>query len=212
MKKTTLLLLLALTSIGLQAQNKKYLESMKKNMVLLDSAKKPAEWQVAANGFERIAAAEKKEWLPNYYAALCYVNMAYNSETSKIDMYCDKAQQLIKKADSLQPKSSENAVLMAMIASARIGVDPMSRGQQYGIMAGGFVDLAKKLDPNNPRAWLQQGISVFYTPEMFGGGKEKAKPILATAGEKFNTFKALSDIHPTWGKEVLNYFTAEASK
>lgn len=199
MKKViTLIALLAVTAAN--AQNKKFISGMKKSLTALDSVKKNEQYQGVANEFERIANAEKKEWLPNYYAAFCYIMLAFDAPTDKIDSYCDKADAFLRKADSISPKNSEVFVLKAMVASARIGVNPMARGMQYGMESGSAIEKAISYDPKNPRAFLQKGTSAFFTPEMYGGGAKAAKPDLEKAVEYFKTFKPASEIHPGWGK------------
>jgi hypothetical protein len=212
MKTTIFTTVFAFLSLYLVSQNKRFEDAMKINIALLDSAKKTEDFQKAANGFERITMAEKKEWLPPYYAAFCYVITAYSKQGDEIDTWCDKAEGFINKADSLSKKNSEVYVLKSMIASARISVNPMVRGQKFGMISGAFTEEALKLDPENPRAYLQKASGIFYTPEMFGGGAKKAKPVLETALEKFKTFKPKSTIHPAWGKPRAEELLKEASK
>jgi hypothetical protein len=200
MKKVTLLMTVFVLSLSLSAQGKKFVAGMKKNLAALDSVKKNEQYQAVANDFERIANAEKKEWLPNYYAGFCYIMLAFESPADKIDSYCDKADAFLRKADSLSPKNSEIFVLKSMAASARIGVNPMARGMQYGMESGIAIEKAISYDAKNPRAYLQKGTSAFYTPEMYGGGAKVAKPQFEKSVEAFKTFKPASEIHPNWGK------------
>ena len=39
------------------------------------------------------------------------------------------------------------------------------------------------LNANNPRLYYFRGMSLFNTPEQFGGGKDKAKPVFEKAAE-----------------------------
>jgi hypothetical protein len=188
------------------AQNNGYITTMEKNVAILDTTRNTAVLQSLANMFERIANAEKKEWLPNYYAAYCNVNMSYTGKNDMVDTYCDKADMLIKKADSLNPNNSEIYALKAQIASARISVNPMSRGQKYGPQAKELREKAKSLDNTNPRPYYLDGMAFFYTPTMFGGGKDKAKIAYEKALALFETFKPASGIAPRWGKGSTEYF------
>ena len=43
-----------------------------------------------------------------------------------------------------------------------------------------------------------------YTPEQYGGGKEKAIPVLEMAVAKYKTFKPASPMMPHWGEERAN--------
>ena len=194
------------------AQSKKYEDAMKKNLALFDSAKKADDYVKIANGFERIALAEKKDWLSNYYAGMCYVLVAFEKAGDDIDTWCDKADGFIRNADSLSKNNSEVFVLKSMSASARIGVNPMLRGQKYGGLSGDYQDAAIKLDAKNPRAYLQKAQGIYFTPEMFGGGAKKAKPIYETAVEKFKTFKPASAIYPDWGKDMAQKQLAEINE
>jgi len=206
MKKLVSLAAIISISLFATAQNPKYMATMEKNIVILDTARSTTQLQNLANSFERIAGSEKTEWLPNYYAAFCYATMTQNTKGDAIDTYCDKATAFINKADSISPNNSEIYAIKAQIASARINVNPMTRGQKYGIQSAVLRDKAKELDPTNPRPWLLEGESKFYTPPAFGGGKIKAKPAFEKALALFETFKPAGTIHPRWGKKDANYF------
>jgi hypothetical protein len=205
MKKLFTLVLLTAT-MAASAQNKKYMETMEKNIAALDTSYTNELLQPLANTFERIASAEKSEWLPNYYAAYCNVNMSYNTKGDMIDTYCDKAEKYLHVADSLSPNNSEIYTLKAQIASARISVNPMSRGQKYGTISAELREKAKELDKTNPRPYYLEGTSYFFTPPMFGGGKDKAKPKFEKALELYAAFKPASSIAPHWGKNSSEYF------
>jgi hypothetical protein len=208
MKMKKALSIVALLSVTLfaTAQNKKYIAAMEKNVSMIDTSRTVDLLQNLANNFERIGSAEKTEWLPSYYAAYCYVNMTYAVKGAMIDTYCDKADAFIKRADSISPNNSEIYTIEAQIASARIGVSPMTRGQKYGGIAADLREKAKALDKTNPRPYYLEGTADFYTPAMFGGGKDKAKPVFQKALQMFDAFIPASTIAPSWGKHSTEYF------
>src|SRR4249920_2337118 len=83
------------------AQSDKYLEAMKKNLALFDSAKTNADYQTLANTFQRIGDAEKTQWLPYYYAGLVLATEGWNdpnldkdANSARINSLCDKAASL----------------------------------------------------------------------------------------------------------------------
>lgn len=205
MKK--IIIAIALVSIYnlTDAQNAKYISTMERNIAIIDSSRDATVLQNEANTFERIGNAEKGEWLPQYYAAFCYVNMTY-SPKSDIDTWCDKAEMFLKKADSISPNNSEIYTLKAQVTSARISVNPMTRGQKYGTMAAEIREQAKKMDPTNPRPYFLEGTAFYYTPPMFGGGKDKAKPSFEKALSLFDAFKPASSIAPHWGRKATENF------
>ncbi|MEP7142953.1 MAG: hypothetical protein ABI707_08785 [Ferruginibacter sp.] len=202
MKKIMLSAAILLLSTLLFAQSEKFTEAMKKNLAALDTSfKNPADLLTVANNFERIATAEKTQWLPYYYAAFCQVNYGFiQQDKSKTDGYADKATELITKADSLSPKNSEISCIKSMIASCHMMVDPAQRWQEYGQASSGSLEAAVAQDANNPRPYFLKGQGLKYTPEQFGGGCKTAKPELQTAMDKYATFKPASDLHPNWGK------------
>jgi hypothetical protein len=212
MKKSILIIAALTITLISGAQNKKFISGMKKALTQFDSVKKNEQYQGIANDFERIANAEKKEWLPNYYAGMSYIMLAFEAAPDKIDGYCDKADQFLKVADSLSPNNSEIYVLKSMVASARISVNPMQRGMMYGMQSGNMIEKAIALNSKNPRAYLQKGTSAFYTPEMYGGGKKLAKPDIQKASDNFKTFQPESEIHPNWGKKRAEQLLGECDK
>ena len=184
---------------------------MKSNIVAMDTAfKNPANLLDLANKFERIGTAEKNQWLAYYYAALCQVNYTYmESDKTKVDAIADKATELIDKADVLQPNNSEISCIKSMIASSHMMVNPMQRYMEYSTEINSFMEAAMQQDPTNPRPEYLKGQALKYTPEQFGGGCGTAKPVLESALDKFNKFKAASDIHPNWGKQRVELLISE---
>jgi hypothetical protein len=212
MKKLLILTTMIAACLSITAQNKKYIAIMEKNVAELDTTRDAAKLQNLANSFERIAGAEKTEWLPSYYTAYCYVNMTYSVKGDLIDTYCDKADKFIKVADSLSPNNSEIYTLKSQIASARISVNPMARGQKYGTESGELREKAMALDKTNPRPYYLEGTAYFYTPPMFGGGKDKAKSAFEKALQLYESFTPASSIAPNWGKNSTMYFLKECDK
>lgn len=203
---------LILSAYG-QTKREKYIKTMEATIALMDSDDENTNLQDIANKFERIGDAEKKEWIPYYYAALCYNTMAYSQkEGAKIDATLDKAQELVDKAAAIKNDESEIWVLKGMILGGRIMVDPQVRGMQFGPAAGQAYSKAKSLNPNNPRASFFAAQNVYFTPAAFGGGKDKAMPMLKSAMESFDTFKPESSIHPKWGKEYATEFISTLEK
>ncbi len=211
MKKLLLLAAVSFLVTGLFAQSEKYMASMKANIAAIDSSfKNPANLLELSNKFERIATAEKTQWLAYYYAALCQVNYSYmEQDKTKIDAIADKATVLIDKAYALQPNNSEVSCVKSMIASAHMMVNPMQRFMEYGPEAQSFIDAAMQQDATNPRPEFLKGQGLKYTPEQFGGGCATAKPVLQSSLAKYGTFKPASEIHPTWGKQRVELLIGE---
>jgi DNA uptake protein ComE-like DNA-binding protein len=211
MKKLFLLAAATFLTAATFAQSDKYVASMKANIAAIDSSfKNPQNLLDLANKFERIATAEKTQWLAYYYAAFCQVNYTYmEQDKSKVDAIADKASELIDKADALQPNNSEISCIKSMIATSHMMVNPMQRFQEYGPEAASYLDAATQQDATNPRPEYLKGQGLKYTPEQFGGGCAVAKPVLQSSLTKYNAFKPASEIHPSWGKQRVESLLGE---
>ncbi|HUR09753.1 MAG TPA: hypothetical protein VM012_00190 [Flavitalea sp.] len=195
------------------SQSDRYQQVMTANVAVLDTIKSGEKWLDMANAFQRIADAEKTQWLPYYYAALGQVMYGYmqgapggTGNAEKTDPLADKAEELIIKAESLSKDNSEIYVVRKMIATLRMMADPMNRYQTYGPQAAEALERAKKLNPDNPRVYLLEGQDKFYTPEQFGGSKTEAKTLFEESMKKYETFKPTSSIDPQWGLNQVKYF------
>ena len=203
LKYSIIILVAFALSVNVFAQSQSYKDAMKKQVAAFKSAKGSNGLQKAADGFSAIALAEKNEWLPFYYAGLCNVLVAFEKNKTDIDLYCDKAETFLKKADSLNKNNSEIFVLKSMIAAARILVNEKTRALKYGGQSARYANEAIKLNPNNPRAYLLKAQNILHTPAALGGGTKKAKPVLETALEKEKIFKPETSIHPDWAKAEI---------
>lgn len=207
------LLFSAFTSTCAFAQSEEYQQTMEDIVANIQSSAFGEDLLPYANQMERIADVEKKEWLPLYWAAFCYMINNYTEPVAeKKDQMLEKAEQLIAAASAIQPDNDEIEVLKANIASARIGVDPQNRWQKYGAISAMAIEKAKRIHADNPRITLHEAQSIYYMPEAFGGGKQKALPLLKKALEQFSTFKPSSAIMPNWGAEVAQMMLEEAEK
>ena len=219
MKKTIFILTAILATSFLFAQMPdKFVKAMESKMVAVDTTTSVQGLTDLANAFERIAEAEKTQWLGYYYAAYCNATAGLMvgatgdmmaAKADKTDPYADKADKQIKKAEEMMKNNSEIFVVKKMIATLRMMGDPMSRFMTYGPEAQAMLDEAKKLDANNPRVYLLEAQDKFFTPEQFGGSKDEAKMLFEKSKQLFETFKPGSTIHPNWGKATVTYFLSQ---
>ena len=204
MKQILVLLAVVSFSTASMAQSDKYTGAMSSKIAELDSAKTADDFLASSAAFQRIADAEKNQWLPYYYAA--YTQAVYSllkNDQPNNDQYADKVEALLAKAEALQPKNSEIELIRSITATMRLLVDPQNRYQVYGPAIEKALETSKSLDPTNPRPYYIQGQNLRFTPEQFGGGCGTAKPVLEEAIKKFDTFKPASPLHPTWGRKQV---------
>ena len=219
MKKTIFILsAILVASFSFAQMPEKFVKAMEAKMAAIDTTISVQGLTDLANSFERIADAEKNQWLAYYYAAYCNASAGLMAgsggdimvaKADKTDPYADKAEAQIKKAENLMKSNSEIFVVKKMIATLRMMGDPMSRFMTYGPEAQAMLDEAKKLDANNPRVYLLEAQDKFFTPEQFGGSKDEAKMLFEKSKQLFETFKPGSTIHPNWGKATVTYFLSQ---
>jgi hypothetical protein len=220
MKKFLFSAIVSIVSIASFAQSAKYMQAMEAKVPAIDTTRSVDGLKDLANTFERIADAEKTQWLPYYYAALAQINSGYSLIQTKdvmsgglgttLDPIADKAESLLNKAEALSKNNSEIYVVKKMIASLRMMADPMTRYMTYGPQAAEALATAKKLNPDNPRPYYLEGQDKLYTPEQFGGSKTEAKKLFEEALKKYDAFKPESSIHPRWGRGATEYFLSQA--
>ena len=190
-------------TLNSNAQTAQYTQAMKDAMEILDQASEPGGYAEAANRFERIARAEKDQWLPFYYASYALVVMSFEEQDGgKRDQILDRAQELLDRAMELQPDESELHVLQAFLYPSRIMVDPMGRGMLYVEKMFASLESAKALNKDNPRIYFLEGVNKLNLPPSMGGGADVAKPILEEALIKFKAFSNPDPLWPAWGEDA----------
>lgn len=203
MKNLIILFFLTLTTLNSSFASNNYQEAMTKALEKLEVAKDAETFQASANQFDRIANAEKDQWEAWYYSAYAHTVLSFmieKDDSDKRDGFLDKAQEAINKAKELSANNSEILVVQAYIYMGKTSVSPMIRGMMYGPKTGTVLEEALKIEPNNPRGHSLMGQNVYYTPKMFGGGAENAKPHLEKAVALFETAEEGGNcLAPTWG-------------
>ena len=102
--------------------------------------------------FERIAAAEKTSYLPNYYVALINTTTAFSEkDKTKIDLLLTKAQDALDTELIKDQNNAELYALQALIYTAWVVADPMTNGMKYSAKVMEAYAKGKAIDPNNPR-------------------------------------------------------------
>jgi len=92
------------------------------------------------------------------------------------DMVKDAAQAGIAAAEvavKLKPESSAAHQLLADLLG-QLAPNITGGGMKYGQRSTDEADKAIELDPKNADAYITRAISYLYTPEAFGGNKQKA--------------------------------------
>jgi hypothetical protein len=208
MKRTILMIAIILMYCNLTQAQDDYNQQMKAAVAKLDQATSAKDYQQLAADFEIIAKQEKTNWLPWYYAAFCNAKIGwlYEKDGDQIEPFADKAENEIKKSRSLLDTASQKKELsevyciMSMVNRARVFINPMSYGRQYGPLASQYIQMAIKINPDNPRANYLYGWEKYSTPKLWGGDKKKAKELLDLAKRELAA-DSKEGINPHWGEK-----------
>ena len=152
--------------------------------------------------FERIAAAEKTSYLPNYYVALINTTSAFTEkDKTKIDLLLTKAQDALDIELIKDQNNAELYAMQALIYTAWVVADPMTNSMKYSSKVMEAYAKGKAIDPNNPRIVFGEA------DYQLGGAKwtgVDTKPLCVQvdkAVELFATFKPETPFSPKWGLE-----------
>ena len=206
MQKTLLFFALLISLSGV-AQSDKYVQNMQKNIALLDTTKSIDGLQSLASTFARIGDAEKTQWLPYYYAALAQTWIGWNPAMTDKDGNAQKINAYLAKAEALE-KNSELYAVENMSATQQMQVNPQDRWATNGKDAATALQKGLAADPNNPRLYYLQGMSLFFTPTQYGGGKDKAKVMFEKSLALYKTAQP-KPLYPTWGQKETEGMLAQ---
>lgn len=198
--KTRMLLLLLLCTTFLHAQTVD--EALQTSLHQFYAASTQEERVASSNRLSLIANKWNAEWFTHYYSAYAKTLLGvYEQDRTKKISYFEEAEKNLETARATtNGENDEVYSLGAMIASMKIGIYP-DQWQKYGDQFATNIKKAKELRKENPRIYYLEGMSKFYTPEAYGGGKKSALPYFQKAAEYF-ALESDNDIRkPSWGKK-----------
>jgi len=194
MTKCIITLVFFVTSlVGAQTQ---YEQGMQKGFALWGEGK-TAE---ASALFERIASAEKNNWLPNYYVAMVNTTASFQTkDKDKVAALLGKAQETLNIELDKTPENPELLVLQAMINTAWIVSDPMTYGMKLSAKTIELYNKALAVAPDNPRALFSKAEFEIGGARYFGNDTKPMCAEIDKAIELFAKFKPETPFHPNWG-------------
>lgn len=216
MKKVLFVFALIFSGLVFSQDNKA--EMIKEANVLLtdlDSIRTVDGWKAKMAQFTDLKAKYPGSWVPSYYISFCAIQASFVESDKAIelkDSYIDLAENEWVGVESLCEQKDIVHVMNALIANARLGVDPEKRWMKYGKVFQDELDAAKAINKENPHINYLKGVSLFYTPKFAGGGKKAALPYLESAKERYEKLTVRSAEFPYWGEMYNNYFIAECKK
>lgn len=204
--KTLIYITIALLSFNTIAQSP-YEKGMTKALELWKSGNDTEAVQL----FERIASAEKEEWLPSFYAAQILTFSSFGiKDKDKLTATLAKALDLINMAKTNSPENNaEIMVLEAQYYTAWIAFDGMTYGMKYAGKVGELYNKANTIAPANPRVVLGKAEWDMGSAKYFGGDVKAYCKDIERSIELFENEKPESSIHPSGGLEHAKKVLAE---
>ncbi|WP_339839640.1 hypothetical protein [uncultured Maribacter sp.] len=162
--KTVLLVATLILSLNLSSQTP-YEKGMSKAFELWQEQKNTEAVQL----FERIATAEKNNWLPPYYAGLIEVISSFSiKDEALLTTKLTRAKVFLDIAASISEDNPEIMISYALLNTAYIAFD----GQKYGMTLSGentaIYKKAQSISPNNPRVILSKAEWDMGSAKFFG--------------------------------------------
>lgn len=150
--------------------------------------------------FERIASAEKGNWLPNYYVALVNTTTSFQTKDKEtVNALLTKAQDALDIEMAKNPENAEILVMQAMIYTGWVAFDPMTYGMTLSPKVMEMYARAGKIAPDNPRVVFGKADYEIGGARFFG---TDIKPMCAEVERSiklFENFKLETPFSPKWG-------------
>ena len=150
--------------------------------------------------FDRARQDGHHEEFALYYLALCEYRLAtlFAATPGEQAEYINRTIEHIKGAIELEDNFSDAHALLASAYGQKLGLKP-HLGMALGPETKRVLEKSKRLDGNNPRVVLIDGMSDYYTPAMFGGDKKRAISKMEQALELFAKEEIRDPFQPSWG-------------
>lgn len=154
----------------------------------------------ASDLFERIAAAEKDSWLPNYYVALVNTTTAFaTKDKGQMDVLLNKAQSALDVEMAKDQNNAELLVMQAMIHTAWVAFDPMTNGQKLSGKVMELYGKAQAIAPENPRVVFGKAEFGIGGAKWTGANVQELCKEVDRSIQLFATFKPETPFSPKWG-------------
>ncbi len=205
MKTKILAIAIALLSVASIANGQVFQQKMGESLQQYAQCQSVEDFQKMGNQFKMIANAEKAEWLPLYYHAHAYILMSFMTQegADKKDTLLAVADESVKKMLELAPQEVEAIALNAFYYTAKLVVDPMNRGMEYGALFGQTIGQAFAMEANNPRVRYLKLAQDVGGASFFGKDPADYKNAVENLLADWDNYKPRSSIHPNWGKNQV---------
>ena len=202
----TLIILLSLSTISLPAQTVGTDKALEIAVQQFNQLSSSASYQSVYMQFEKLYLIDKKNWLIPYYASLLKSRMCL-LKMGERDQLANDAILWISRAKTIA-NNDEIYCAESLANTAKMSVNPAMRWLLYEDKIKLPLQLAKKINANNPRIYLLEANIQRKLPVLFGGGCRAAIPMAKKAEQLLHAQVLQNTNMPGWGNQSLVEFKA----
>ena len=195
------ILFFSICFLKVQAQANSTNKTLETAVMQFNLANKNLNYQELYIQFEQLYTVNKTNWLIPYYAGMTRSIMCLLKMGDK-DALANDALLWVGRAKSIMA-NDEVYCAESLAYTAKMSVNPLLRWLTYEGKIKKSLSLAKKLNPNNPRAYVLEANIQQKIPYIFGGGCNSVKPLIEKAELCFNTQTKSNSVQPSWGIQSL---------
>jgi hypothetical protein len=199
--KNLFIFFILLLQLQVQAQATNQSKALEDAVIQFNQTTKSQAYQELYLQFEQLYAVNKTNWLIPYYAGMTKSIMCLLKMGDR-DALANDALLWVGRAKSIV-KNDEVYCAESLAYTAKMSVNPALRWLVYEGKIKNALKLAKKLNPNNPRAYILEANIQQKLPFIFGGGCKSVKPLIQKAELCFNVQTKGSSVEPSWGIQSL---------
>jgi hypothetical protein len=199
--KNLFIFFILLVQLPVQAQATNQSKALEAAVMQFNQANKNQAYQELYLQFEQLYAVNKTNWLIPYYAGMTRSIMCLLKMGDR-DALANDALLWVGRAKSIV-KNDEIYCAESLAYTAKMSVNPALRWLVYEGKIKKALSFAKKLNPNNPRAYVLEANIQQKIPFIFGGGCKSVKPLMQKAELCFNAQTKVNSVEPSWGFQSL---------
>jgi hypothetical protein len=196
-----LIVLFIFLQAPVQAQVNNHAKALEAAVIQFNQTNKSPAYKELYQQFEQLYAVDKTNWLIPYYAGMTKSIMCLLKMGDR-DALANDALLWVSRAKSIV-KNDEVYCAESLAYTAKMSVNPTLRWLIYEGKIKNALRLAKKLNPNNPRAYILEANIQQKLPFIFGGGCNAVKPLMQKAELCLNNQTKRNPIEPSWGMQSL---------
>ena len=144
-------------------------------------------WKATMNQMERQAAESDDPSLLYELTEVQYGYIGYclsMKQKKEAERVLEVAEKQVEMLLDTEVNQSRLYSLMGAFYGYRVSLQPI-RAPYFGKRSEEANQIALKLGPGEPQAWMERGNIAFYKPAIFGGSKDEAVPYYEKAVELF---------------------------